>query len=433
MDIASNQTDHTTPRLQSVSWPPVALLAFGTALPPYKVAQADIGDWMANSLGAQSATGRLLRRLHASSGIDLRHSCSPDYLLPPAESRFAPGQPLANAPTTAERMAIYTREAPPLGTTAARHALCAYAAKSGETLADSLAAVTHLVVVSCTGFFAPGLDFVMARDLGLAPTVQRTLIGFMGCSAAFNGLRAAYQIVRSQPEARVLVVSVELCSLHTQPNPTRDQLAAYALFADGAAACLVGQPQPGEGDFFQLEGFHTGTKPDTQDEMVWAIGDHGFTLQLSPRVPHHLAEIAPPALQALFGADQPAFWAIHPGGPAIVDRLAEIFGLDAAQVAASRAVLRRYGNLSSATILFVLEELSRTLRQDSTTAPRPTNGQVQPPPAGIAMAFGPGLVIEMARLSYIVEPQQRRARNYLSSIVVAEPLPNGQEHYDYAA
>lgn len=434
--MISNETEHKIERLYPASWPPVALLAFGTALPPYKVAQADIGEWMATSLGPQSATGRLLRRLHASSGIAMRHSCSPDYLLPPAESRFAPGQPLANAPTTADRMAIYTREAPPLGTTAARHALSTYAAKSGKTLAHTLDSVTHLVVVSCTGFFAPGLDFVMARDLGLAPTVQRTLIGFMGCSAAFNGLRAAYQIVRSQPTARVLVVSVELCSLHTQPNPTRDQLAAYALFADGAAACLVGQPQPGESNFFQLEGFHTGTKPDTQEEMVWAIGDHGFTLQLSPRVPQHLTEIAPPALQTLFSADQPHFWAIHPGGPAIVDRLAEIFALEAAQVAASRTILRRYGNLSSATILFVLDELNRTLYQDITSAAQPgqeDDQKKQSPRAGIAMAFGPGLVIEMARLSYVTEPQRRRAGRYLLPVAVAERLPNGQEPYEYAA
>lgn len=445
MYIAGNQTDHTTQRLHAASWPPVALLAFGTALPPYKVAQSDIGEWMASSLGQQSATGRLLRRLHASSGVEMRHSCSPDYLLPPAESRFAPGQPLANAPTTAERMAIYTRAAPPLGTAAARQALTAYAEKSGASLVDTLAAVTHLVVVSCTGFFAPGLDFVMAHALGLAPTVQRTLIGFMGCSAAFNGLRSAYQIVRSQPSARVLVVSVELCSLHTQPNPSRDQLAAYALFADGAAACLVGQPQPGEGDFFQLEAFHTDTKPDTQEEMVWAIGDHGFTLQLSPRIPNHLAAIAPAALQTLFAGERPDFWAIHPGGPAIVDRLAQIFDLEAEQVAASREILRRYGNLSSATILFVLEELSRTLRQEPSPVallqrqarPRQATGAdpSAQPLAGVAMAFGPGLVIEMARLAYVPAPERVRATTHWAMVDVAveQHQPNEKAAYAYAA
>lgn len=444
MNRAVNPPNHKTEGGQYAQWPAVALLAFGTALPPYKVAQNKIGEWMANSLGKQSATGRLLRRLHASSGIDLRHSCSPDYLLPPAESRFAPGQPLANAPTTAERMAIYTREAPPLGTVAARQALTAHAAKSGEALVDTLASVTHLVVVSCTGFFAPGLDFVMAHALGLAPTVQRTLIGFMGCSAAFNGLRSAYQIVRSQPTARVLVVSVELCSLHTQPNPTRDQLAAYALFADGAAACLVGQPQPGEGDFLQLEAFHTDTKPDTQEEMVWAIGDHGFTLQLSPRIPNHLAEIAPAALQTLIGDARPDFWAIHPGGPAIVDRLAHIFDLEAEQVAASREILRRCGNLSSATILFVLDELSRTLRQTPSPAllkRQARSGQAtgadrgDQPLAGVAMAFGPGLVIEMARLAYVPAPERVRATPYLSpgGVAVEEHPHNGKAAYAYAA
>ncbi|MEZ4727193.1 MAG: hypothetical protein R3E79_08685 [Caldilineaceae bacterium] len=315
-----NQTAQSGP---GEPWPTAAILSFGVALPPYGVAQTQIGEWMAasledslpenSSLRKQRAMSRFLHSLHANSGIDMRYSCCPDYLEPPTTSRFAPGQPRAKAPTTAERMAIYAREAPGLGMMAAQRALAAYAAKSETPLPALLASITHLVVVSCTGFFAPGLDFVVARDLGLAPTVQRTLIGFMGCSAAFNGLRAAYQIVRSQPEARVLVLSVELCSLHTQPNPTREQLVVYSLFADGAAACLVGQPQPGEGDFFHLEGFHTSTKPDTGDEMVWEIGDYGFTLQLSPKVPHHLAEIAPAALQALFADNRPHFWAIHPG------------------------------------------------------------------------------------------------------------------------
>ena len=151
--------------------PTVAILAFGKALPPYGVAQTDIGEWMAQSLGKKSATSRLLHSLHANAGIDWRHSCCPDYLLPPTTSRFAPGQPLAKAPTTAERMAIYTKEAPPLGTTAAQQALATYAEKCGAPVATVRDSISHLVVVSCTGFFAPGLDFVIARDLGLAPTV----------------------------------------------------------------------------------------------------------------------------------------------------------------------------------------------------------------------------------------------------------------------
>lgn len=423
MHIAGHhRVNYTAQSGQGEPWPTAAILSFGIALPPHGVAQTQIGEWMAtsledslletSSLGKRRAMSRFLRSLYANSGIEMRYSCCSDYLQPPTASRFAPGRSHDNAPTTAERMVIYAREAPPLGLTAARRAVEAYAAKSDINLANLLASITHLVVVSCTGFFAPGLDFAVARDLGLAPTVQRTLIGFMGCSAAFNALRSAYQIVRSQPEARVLVLSVELCSLHTQPNPTREQLVVYSLFADGAAACLVGQPQPGEGDFFQLEGFHTSTKPDTGDEMVWEIGDYGFTLQLSPKVPHHLAEIAPAALQALFADARPHFWAIHPGGRAIVDRLAQIFDLAPDQVAASRTVLRDYGNLSSATILFVLDELRRTLRQERQQAAIVHNGHTRAihkngigaearSPAGVAMAFGPGLVIEMARLAYV--------------------------------
>ena len=403
----------------TVQHPAVAILAFGTALPPYGVAQAEISEWMAQSLGKKSATSRLLHSLHTNSGIDWRHSCCPDYLLPPTESRFAPGQPLTNSPTTAERMAIYTKEAPPLGTTAAQQALTTYAEKHGVPVATVRDSITHLVLVSCTGFFAPGLDFVIARDLELTPTVQRTLIGFMGCSAAFNGLRAAQQIVRSEPTARVLVVSVELCSLHTQPNPGREQLAAYALFADGAAACLVGQPAADETDFFQLNAFHTSTKPDTQTAMVWAIGDHGFTLRLSPQIPQHLAELAPSALQTLFRDERPAFWAIHPGGRAIVDRLAQIFALADADVAASREILRRYGNLSSATILFVLEELGRTLQQQNATTDQPA--------AGVAMAFGPGLVIEMARLTYQPVAQPALATTSLTVMAAPAPISNGKE------
>lgn len=413
-----NVTWQPSARLQQ---PAVAMLAFGTALPAYGVAQSEIGEWMAQSLGKKSATSRLLHSLHANAGIDWRYSCCPDYLLPPTESRFAPGQPLANSPTTAERMAIYTKEAPPLGTAAAQQALTTYAEKRDTSIATVRDSITHLVVVSCTGFFAPGLDFVIARDLALAPTVQRTLIGFMGCSAAFNGLRAAHQIVRSEPDARVLVVSVELCSLHTQPNPGREQLAAYALFADGAAACLVGQPAVDETDFFQLDAFHTSTKPDTQTEMVWAIGDHGFTLRLSPQIPQHLAEVAPAALQTLFANDRPNFWAIHPGGRAIVDRLAHIFALADDDVATSRAILQQYGNLSSATILFVLEELGRTLQQE-----RNTNATEQPM-AGVAMAFGPGLVIEMARVTYMSVAQPALTTSPRAVMMPQAPISNGKE------
>ena len=373
-----------------------AILSIGTAVPAYRAAQADVGAWMAASFVNHPARARLIRMLCANSGIATRQSCIPDYFLPPQESRFAPGAPAERSPSTAERMAIYEREAAPLGASAAEQAIANYAEKYQTELGVTTQRVTHLVVASCTGFYAPGLDFVLAQQLGLTKTVERTLIGFMGCSAMFNSLRAANQIVLADPDALVLIVSVELCSLHTQPDPLQDQLIGASIFADGASACLVGRPLMGQGDYFTLNRFHTSMKPDTESEMAWQIGNYGFALRLSPRVPEHLAEAAPTTLAALFEGDQPHFWAIHPGGSAILDRLARAFALDKSQIAASRAVLRDNGNLSSATILFVLAEVAREFTQ----AAQDGNGTTRPM-EGVAMAFGPGLVIEMARLGYV--------------------------------
>src|SRR5262249_43475366 len=158
---------------------------------------------------------------------------------------------------------------------------------------------THLIVVSCTGFFAPGLDQVIARALRLRPDVQRTLVGFMGCAAAFNALRLADQIIMGQPSARVLIVCVEISSIHVQPGHDRENLISATLFGDGASACLVGVPEKGQGDIFELADFYTYIEPDTEAEMVWQIGDYGFVLRLSPQIPAYLGGIAPDALRAL--------------------------------------------------------------------------------------------------------------------------------------
>jgi predicted naringenin-chalcone synthase len=386
------------------SEPQAAILAIGTALPPYKARQADVCEWMADSLVDSPVNARLIRMLFAHSGVETRYACINDYGLPPQESRFAPGVAIARSPSTAERMAIYERESTPLGAEAARQALATLADKKGVSATQLTSQVTHLVVASCTGFFAPGLDFTLAQSLQLPATVERTLIGFMGCSAMFNCLRTAEHVVRANPDALVLVVSVELCSLRSQPEPLRDQLVGASFFADGASACLVGTPANLEGDYFTLADFHTSMKPDTETEMVWQIGNYGFALRLSPRIPEHLAIAAPATLATLFPHDAPAFWAIHPGGSAIVDRLVKSFGLDEMDVAASRAVLRQVGNLSSATILFVLAELQHTLIERAKSAAAQTAESATPPQSftGVAMAFGPGLVIEMARMDYVL-------------------------------
>ena len=375
-----------------------AILAIGTAVPPYELEQKSFGKWMAASFADRPAVARLVQNLYAVSGIERRYSSIADYLLPVEESRFAPGQSRFPRPTTGERMAIYARESVPVGATAARRALADFARQQGISPTQAAAMVTHLVVVSCTGFFAPGLDFVLTQELGLTATVNRTLIGFMGCAAMFNGLRVASQAVEAASnvgaDAYALVVSVELSSLHSQPQSDRDALVAAALFGDGASACVVGRPGVGVENYFRLEQFVSVIKPDTDGEMVWTIGDHGFQLHLSPRIPDHLAEAAPQTVQQLFGTARPAFWVIHPGGRAILDRLAEIFVLDEAQMKASREVLRDVGNVSSATLLFVLDEIRKQLAAERSASTMPQ---------GVAMAFGPGLVIEMARLTFVAE------------------------------
>jgi predicted naringenin-chalcone synthase len=369
-----------------------ALLALGTAVPDHRIDQANLGHWMAKALADQPKLGRWLEHLYTKSGIDTRYSCLPDAEYPSLTSRYAPNHPLADAPTTSERMAIYEQAASTIGVEAARRALDDYAGMDGRDGAEIAAAVTHLIVVSCTGFFAPGLDQVIARRLGLRPTVERTLIGFMGCAATFNALRLAAHIVAADAGAQVLIVCVELCSLHVQPGNDRTNLIVASLFADGAAACLVGAATQAHGDHFVVEAFHTSLQPDSTTDMVWHVGDYGFSLELSALIPRRLEQAAPEALRSL--VDDPStlqFWAIHPGGRAIVDRLAAAFELSDEQAEPSRAVLREYGNMSSPTVLFVLQAWRERLRAQHT-------GDA---PDGVMMAFGPGLVTEMAHMVYL--------------------------------
>ena len=267
-------------------------------------------------------------------------------------------------PSTAQRMGIYGDAAPAL-------AVRAIKALSQQVAIDG---ITHLVVASCTGFTAPGTDQRIAALLGLSPSVERLLIGYMGCYAAVVALRSARHIVRSQPDARVLVVCVELSSLHLQQEPHIEPLLAMLQFGDGAAAALV-TAEPG-GIALRLP-FST-TLPDSADLIRWNLGDHGFAMHLSGKVPGVLAAaLADPAMLPIPSRDVD-LWAIHAGGRSILDAVARGLDLPADALEHSRAVLRAFGNMSSATLLFVL---ARILAGEE-------EGQ------GIALAFGPGLAAE---------------------------------------
>lgn len=326
-------------------------------------------------LSEARATQRLIRQIYRYSGIETRYSVIPDFQEGhPGGLFFEPGGGL-RTPGTRARNDLY-----------AEHARVMYPAVAARVLNGSgfsAADITHLVTVSCTGFYAPGPDYDIITALALRPEVARYHLGFMGCYAAFPALRLADAFCRADPEAVVLVVCLELCSVHLQRSEVPDALVAAAVFADGAAAALVSARQPA-GPALELRAWHSQLLASGAPTMAWTIGDQGFEMVLSSYVPdlleaHVEAAIAPLLAAAGVGRDAVRHWGVHPGGRAILDAVAQGLGLSEAQMAPSREVLRRYGNMSSATILFVLQAIL---------------GQAEPGERICAMAFGPGLTVE---------------------------------------
>jgi alpha-pyrone synthase len=310
---------------------------------------------------------KLFARMAERSGIEHRWS-----VLPPApgglphdrEGGFYHGA----MPSTSTRMEAYAKEAPEL----------ALAAIDKLARQADLDGVTHLVVASCTGFVAPGIDQIIARRLGL-DDVERTLVGFMGCYAAVAALRTAYHIVRSEPEARVLTVTIELCTLHLQERQALEPLLAMLQFSDGAAAALVSAEPTG----FELSHPFSCALEDSAELIQWTIGDTGFEMTLSGEVPGRIQQAlgdegTRATLYNGWGADEIDSWAVHAGGRSILDAVEKGLELPQGALWASRDVLARFGNMSSSTLMFVLAELLA----------KPDAGK------GVALAFGPGLAAE---------------------------------------
>ena len=340
------------------------LHAVGTAVPGHDVHHAFI-DWASRQVAVDRR--RLFARMVDRAGIDHRWSVLPVEHGSPVGSRgFYADTPL---PGTGARMAIYAEAAPAL-------ALAAIERLHAKVDLDG---ITHLVVASCTGFVAPGIDQIIARQLGLAATVERLLIGFMGCYAAVSALRSARHIVRSEPAARVLVVTVELSTLHLQATGEVEALLAMLQFGDGAAAALVS----GEPGGFELGRPFATTLPDSDALIRWAITDRGFAMHLDGAVPGRIAAaLADSATAAAItegrGAEAIDGWAVHAGGRSILDAVEQSLALSPAALDASRRVLRDYGNMSSATLMFVLAGMLERPRIER----------------GVALAFGPGLAAE---------------------------------------
>lgn len=363
---------------------PAHILQIETAVPEHAYTQ-DFASERMQSWAASERDRRIVRQVYRHSGIGRRYSVCGDFLRPEGGALFPTGpdgRPVEAG--TEARNDLYLRESRRLGVEAAARTLAACPGVRREE-------ITHVVTASCTGFGNPGLDYHLVVDLGLRPTVERYHLGFMGCYAAFPALRMAARFCEADPNAVVLVECLELCSLHLRPGGGTDNVLANAIFADGAACALVhARPDWARRSMFRLDGFSSGLAVAGRGDMAWSIGDHGFNIVLSSYVPDLIAanigELVDSALRAAgVSRRDVGFWAVHPGGKAILDKIEKALDLPGDALRIPREVLERYGNMSSATILFVLKEIAAA----SGRAP----GQ---PVCG--MAFGPGLTLELAIL-----------------------------------
>ena len=357
------------------------ILGIGTSTPEHSIEQSDAAD-VGLSLCAQTrGQARLLQALYRRTGVRTRRSvlleCSTNGTAS-SQSFYAPATSADDrGPTTSDRMQLYEAGAAPLALAAANAAM-----KNAEVAA---ADVTHLVTVSCSGFSAPGFDIALIRELGLPAGVARTHVGFMGCHAVLNGLRVAKAFTDADPSAHVLVCAVELCTLHYQYGWDPVKVVSNSLFADGAAAVIgrCGQTT-GEANW-SLTASGSAVIPQTEELMSWQIRDHGFEMTLSPQVPEMIRRHLRPWLAGWLAQSELAIedigsWAVHPGGPKILSACAEAAGFDPALLQGSREILAEFGNMSSPTVLFILDRLLNC------AAKRPC----------VMLAFGPGLTIEAA-------------------------------------
>ncbi len=358
------------------------IIAIGTALPDYKHYQHDILQFMLEVYNAAPEDKRKIAQLYGRSGIDTRYSVIPDYSIPINARQFYPAtKNLEPFPALEKRMEWYHRYATPLAVLAIRNCI-------NEHLES--AAVTHLITVSCTGMSAPGLDISILQEMQLSPALHRTSVNFMGCYAAIHALKMADYICRSDEGAKVLIVCVELCTLHFQKEYEMDSITAGLLFSDGAAAALVtGDKYPGEG--MTICNFYAEVALQGRADMAWHLSGKGFLMTLSAYIPQLIREGIEPLLKKSLAAlsirkEDIHYWAVHPGGRKILEAIQEKLQLGEEGLAYSFHVLRRYGNMSSPTILFVLKQIMQHLRW-------------QGEEKIFAAAFGPGLTMETVILS----------------------------------
>lgn len=362
-----------------------SIVGLGTALPPDKVSQDDALEMSTDVICQDDRQQRFMRMLFRKSGVDTRHTVIPwqygyKWKEESLAEAFAEADTLetVEGPSTGDRMQLYAQHAGPLAQQAAAMAIDDANLNPSE--------ITHVVTVSCTGFDSPGVDVQLIRKLGLPKTAQRVHVGFMGCHGAINGLRTARGLVASDPSAVVLLCCYELCSLHYRMSWDDEGVVGNALFADGSAAVVLRNQQPN--DRAALCDTASCLIEDSEDEMSWKIGDHGFEMRLTGRVPEliesHLERWLSQWLSTHnIEASKVANWIVHPGGPRIIDAVQSALKLQDSDLQISREILKSRGNMSSPTVLFILKQLLEDRRAGPT----------------VMLAFGPGLVAEAVLLS----------------------------------
>lgn len=348
------------------------IVSTGTANPGNAIPQNTIKRFMKIAHGLEESEARKMNFIYKHSGINSRHSVLDDFNFndPSKFSFFPQNKNLEPFPKTSERMLVFKETAPSLAITAIQECISSSPYEARE--------ITHLILVSCTGMYAPGVELEIIEKMGMKDTLERYCIHFMGCYAAFTAIKMADRFCDSDPDAKVLIVCVELCTIHFQKTYNEDNLLANALFGDGAAAALVAAPPAG----MRIKSYQSNLVKEGDSDMAWHIGDFGFEMKLSKYIPGLLEkgiEALRDKLEAKFELSSIKNFAIHPGGKLILKKVEESFGIEPSQNQHAHNILSQFGNMSSATILFVIDSILKHPGEQGNT---------------LAMGFGPGLTLE---------------------------------------
>ncbi len=365
------------------------IISIGTAVPEHQIPQRQVVDFMAKAHGFNgSSDGTRLKALYRATAIENRYTVVPDYAQANSKDNefYGANDSLEPLPSTKSRGEVYRQEAIKLSIRSAENAFANSNLQPEE--------ITHLITISCTGMYAPGLDIDLVKGLGLPGTVQRTCINFMGCYAAFIGLKNAHASIKSDPKAKVLLVATELCTIHFQKDSNEDNLIANSIFGDGSAAVLLSGNTEDSKKEVQLspKAFHNMLYPEGETEMAWNIGDFGYEMKLSSYVPglieKGIADLVE-ELKSKVDVMHTEHFAIHPGGKRILEVIEQELKIDKSQDWAGRETLKEFGNMSSPTVLFALKKLMDSLHTKN------KNEHV------LSLAFGPGLTVESMMLEVV--------------------------------